>query len=250
MNGVCPIGPMKGWGLQKPPLGVSIDRGHPLARGLVCCLPLNEGAGLKATDAAGKREFDAIYTHLWTPTPYGMAFQGDTGSLVSNWKPPAYPNGLTVSLLWCRNGSADHTYFGDKRYSGMSGFTLLARKAGWDYWTPRVGNGLAQDGVDLTSIPITDGQWQRVTFVFDCSGAVITVAGYRNGLLAQSATSTGVAPPIGAGEWPLRLGIDGQYDGYRMDSVLADWFMWDRVLSASDVHQHHAQPYCMFGGCP
>jgi hypothetical protein len=35
MYGPSPILPRGGWGSQKPPLGVPIDLGHPLARGLL-----------------------------------------------------------------------------------------------------------------------------------------------------------------------------------------------------------------------
>lgn len=239
------IAPTGGWGSQKPPLGVELDRGHPLSRGLVSCLALNEGNGLLATDAVRGVRFDAYGTTSWTPSPSGQAFVGASGALTSMWTPPAYPNGLTVSLLWKRVSNTEHTYFGYKRYSGTSGFTFLARKTGYDYWTARVGDGSNQDGVDFGGIPITDGVWQRVTFALDCSGANVVVNGYENGRFVQSGTATG-ATTVGAGDYPLRLGIDALYNGYLMDGVLADWFMWDRKLSASEVARHHAEPHGMF----
>ena len=47
------IAPPGGWGLQKPPLGVPIDRSHPLSRGLAAGYIFNDASGAGATDFTG-----------------------------------------------------------------------------------------------------------------------------------------------------------------------------------------------------
>src|SRR5690242_19988894 len=62
--------------VSKPPLGCSIDTGHPLARGLVSCVPLNEGAGMKVYDHAQRRFLDtgalSFPSSGWAMTPAGV----------------------------------------------------------------------------------------------------------------------------------------------------------------------------------
>ena len=76
----------KRFGQDKPPVGSQIDWGHPLARGLVGCWLLNEGAGGRAHNLSGRGNhgaltnfaFPSTSTSGWNPgrTGIGLSFDG------------------------------------------------------------------------------------------------------------------------------------------------------------------------------
>lgn len=65
--------------LAKPPLGRQIDFSHPLARGLVFAVPLNEGAGQRVNDLSGYRVGLTGTNLQWQPSRLGKAvyFKGN-----------------------------------------------------------------------------------------------------------------------------------------------------------------------------
>jgi hypothetical protein len=72
MLGTCPIAPVGGWGLQKPPLGVPIDRSHPLVRDLVFLLPANEGSGSSVSDVASGGSASLVNGPTWFGSERGI----------------------------------------------------------------------------------------------------------------------------------------------------------------------------------
>ena len=62
------------WGNAKPPVGVGIDFGHPLARGLLAAYAFSEGAGGAAFDTLGR---------LALPLTPSVAVRGASASLFS-----------------------------------------------------------------------------------------------------------------------------------------------------------------------
>ena len=69
----------KRFGQDKPPVGSQINWGHPLARGLVGCWLLNEGAGRKAYDLSEYRNHGTLTSMAIPPTPNSGWNPGRTG---------------------------------------------------------------------------------------------------------------------------------------------------------------------------
>jgi len=75
------IAPPGGWGLQKPPCGIGIDRSHSLTRELVALWPLNEGSGTIVNDVAGGRTGRNTNPFVtWQPGNAGVGLRGVSGS--------------------------------------------------------------------------------------------------------------------------------------------------------------------------
>jgi len=73
----------KRFGQNKPPVGSQIDWGHPLARGLVGCWLLNEGAGGKAHDLSGNNNHGVLTNFAFPSTPTSGWNPGRTGISLS-----------------------------------------------------------------------------------------------------------------------------------------------------------------------
>ncbi|MFZ2809463.1 MAG: LamG-like jellyroll fold domain-containing protein [Desulfosalsimonadaceae bacterium] len=98
--------------MMKPPLGSMIEPGHPLSRGLVLCLLMNEGAGTRIHDISGNNNHGVLTNGpLWKPGRDGaaVAFPGVNGGGYVLY--PQIWSGTTFTvLIWIYPKTPTKTY--------------------------------------------------------------------------------------------------------------------------------------------
>jgi len=63
--------------LMKPPLGIQLNRGHPLAHGLVGCWLMNERAGDNVYDLSGNGNTGSVVNAKWDADKFGSCLSFD-----------------------------------------------------------------------------------------------------------------------------------------------------------------------------
>jgi len=247
---LCPIAPIGGWGSQKPPLGVMIDRGHPLASGLVAFWCIN-GAGGILEDAAEILPSAAITGATRQSSDKGqvLRFTGNNAECAEIPMRGADPFGgkyLSV-FAWLRfSGSSSNNSY-PRIVDRVSGGQFAAYINDIDYPTYKLGMAFRGAGgyfdqSALASAGSVGTMWHSYGWTYD---GVTARAFFDGGLAGSSSAPYGALYVIGS---DIRIGqrVDspGNNRGYKGD--IACLGVWTRPLLASEFGQLHAQPYCMF----
>ena len=252
------IGPPGGWGLQKPPCGVPIDRSHPLAQGLVGKWALAEGGGKSLSDVSGNERTGYLSGCAWEPSSRGksLAFNGSSdyvnlGTLGNFGSKLA--KGLTVETWVSTTATALEDVIGT--YAGSNTDALVLRfnqfiSGGlvfliFDHAGNRVvGRTYTAGGADLGGW--NDGKFHHVVATLTMPN---TVAIYVDGVpqnvnyYAQDPLSSFVNYT-----YPLVIGALNNV------GTMANWFagkvtgvsIYDRPLRRDEVRLLYGQPYGMF----
>jgi hypothetical protein len=236
-------------GQVKPPAGAVIDWGHPLANGLACLYPLNEGGGQVVHDLVNSRNnllcnSSALFIDSQGLNLLGAALITDTASVASSVGLPLLSTSpwtleclqaMTSATLTAQIsfGFADieaHNSFGNvKRFiMRFSGSPLT-------YY-------LFTDGSDFpTTIPYnTDGSIHHIVFTFD---GVNKHSFYRDGVLLKTQTlalGTTLGSGIFMGGCDSAIGGSGPFIGRIFKASV-----YRRMLSATEVGALYANPFAM-----
>jgi hypothetical protein len=193
-----------------------VNRGNPLAVGLVGYWALNEGAGAKVFDAVAFRH--GVLTNMdpatdWVPTPYGwgLDFDGSNDYVLT----PRFSAPTVVSSFCClfRVASLDAAYTGlwgssqdiptGLTYQGHMVF-VLSTGAVWYQWGNGGDYGSASRKTAYTGAVVEAGEWYMLTGSWDSlTGARL----YLNGV-AQSLSYSGTASTYAAGTLPGTIGAN------------------------------------------
>lgn len=229
---------------NKPLLGSRIDPEHPLSKGLVLCLLMNENSGNRIYDISGNgNDGDFVANPLWNPGDRGQALAFDG---ISDYV-------SCGDVLNMGTGSFSIGAFGVKAHnSGVQGAQLIGKQVNYNlnqsgyglyyrHFFPQfyfnVGDGV--DGVRLTSLPtivVTDEVYYNVICTFD--GVSKTLNMYVDGVLVK----TGSNVLIGDIDNGLHLRI-----GYSLVYFYGDIsssFIYNRALSAQEIQKLYINPYC------
>src|SRR4029077_4982837 len=133
----------KSWTFRAP-LGTQINWGHSLAKGLVSCFLLNEGAGKTCTDLAsgGIGTIQHSTTDTWRTTPYGVGFFTNVDTPIGqiaethatiSWPLTAVCIFLPQDVTLANNGLVSHDNVG--------------QTVGWDMRTLSANPGFSSSGV-------------------------------------------------------------------------------------------------------
>lgn len=217
----------------KPPLGVPLNLGHPLCRGLYAAWHFREGMGPTVrSDVQGRGPglpFDGTFflaTMDWIPCLYGVGlFQQNTGSTSRITFPNFGTFGAGVAWSWdalIRPFAADN-------------YGALIAQAGLLGVFFRGGSGKLSfyNGADnLTTRTISNNQWAHVACVDD--GTTVTI--YIRGIADATASSVAWTP-----------------DNLLNDSVsetFVGWCeyqrFWNRILTPTEVLALASNPYQIF----
>jgi hypothetical protein len=252
MFALSAISPPLGWGLQKPPLGVPIDRGHPLAAGLKWFVACNENAGTLANDRASFKRgviANAATTNLWGARPGWLTFDGSDDNLAfplvapTNNLPQSISGRVVVNTLptstratiWSAPRSTsdfvlavtlDAVGFGGRlsfrvTYSGANGSWAAAY--------------LPTAGVPFTFTMTYDGSDNFA------SGVTALVNGVK---IARYDYSSSSGPQLAANQ-PWQIGALA--NGSLAFNGAVEWLgWWNRVLPPDQIVRLHAEPFGMF----
>lgn len=217
------------YGIQKPPLGSQISRGHPLAAGMVGCWLMNEGAGRAITNISANKPAAISTNAVWK--------QSGTGAGIGGFSTAGVATGVT-------------TAFGD--FACMCIFTDLVSTAYErlvdkiytnGFWLGRGGDGFYGGGCFQSAPPYgvfgpTLALGQKHTLVGSRRNGIWSV--YGNGTFFGSASV--VTNALSTSD--LIIGSTGT--GNETDATIHTVMLWSRALAFSEVTDLQASPYAMF----
>lgn len=232
------------WSKTKPPKGVLLNAGHPLASGLVGCWLMNEGSGNKIFDLSGNKNTGSFVNHTtWAPGKFGscLSFDGTDDYVETNKTASQLGiNGAkpkTVSAWACVDdftGSQAHTVFGFGTNATGQDFALMTTN-GDNNWYMNFWN--IPPDIPF-SVPNSKKVWTHFAITYD--GTTIRI--YANGSFVISEVwtlNTGNTRTVKIGAW---LGyVNSYFKGY-IDNVC----IYNRALTATEVNQLYREPFAMF----
>jgi hypothetical protein len=229
----------------KPVRGTQVNWTHPLARGLVGCWLLSEGTGSQAIDSGPLKQHGAFNggPPLWKPgtNGYTVEFDGveeciDCGPGTFTWENTNEVS--AVALVNQATNQSTKTIFGRGHY--VRPCLLAAYDGGRFYWRVRAST---LNSLTSTSSHATDGtEWVHVAGTWKSGDSHL----YINGIQEASGTvPTGTMSLVAT-----RAGIGGVNDGGYGTTVftgrIAHVYVYNRVLSASEVEWLYREPFSMF----
>jgi len=244
------LSPPGGWGLQKPPLGVGIDREHRLGQGLVGCWPFNEGAGRSVMDQAG-RGHGVVTTGdtAWTPTDRGTTMKFTTAG---------------AAYVVCKDANGSHNdsaVFCDLSYSisvlfyptnpAGSSQDIVSRVtktggafAGWYMYLNGgrlyfiIASGSSEKAVYTYANSLVLGNW----YIATCQPCR---AIWLNGRNRTQSASSPIAPSVSTER--LVFGARHAWGNYYVfDGLIASVWIHHRLLTDAEICRLHAEPFGMF----
>lgn len=230
--------------MQQGILSTPLNRNHPLAKGLVCHVPMNEGGGMKCYDSVlGKVgtlnstgtvfaknllgsciSFDGSTGYASIPDVYENYIAGNQTHSFCFW---IYVNSFANSPLVLYSGSNDYFFI----ELGSVGTTL--------YWGYR--SGTANTRTYTLANSLATG-WHMITAVK--TGAGNSGDFYVDGVLQTS--YTGIFDSISSTPQTLIIGKYGS-PGLNFNGYMKDLKIYNRSITANEVKQLYVNPYCMYG---
>lgn len=248
----------------KPYLGIGINPGHPLSQGLLAAYLMNEIAGGKVYDITGNNNTGTLASSVarstgqWGPdlnfnTSTNASVNCGTGSNVTNlvnkgpfsiscWFNLAAVGGTSGYQMVGKNDNNQVDVGWNLMYTNGIPAGHLAGKQALDFEIE--GNGANMSVWYLFS---TTNKWYH--FVATTDGTITTTGTnlYLNGSLLTPSGSQAIsgAHPSDSAQ-PLYISGPSAVGGFSapFNGQLDNVGIWSRVLSASEIQQLYAQPFC------
>jgi hypothetical protein len=251
MLGTCPLSPPGGWGSQKPPPGVGIDRTHPLASHLRAAWNFAEGSGSTTQELLDPRH-NATFANgtCWKPSARGVGVYFDgSDDYATFWaKDLQIQNPFTVHALVNVTGTGNYgSMFANDLYLGVnSGISWRLSVSGR---TPHLvmgtGTGIGSAGTRVlnASSAVAAGWHSLTATITDLSTGAIWVDGVS---VATWWNGTGVAPIFYHASGTGKFGMYQSDSNYFAGMMLSAVYMWDVVLPPEQIRRLHVEPFCLF----
>lgn len=229
----------RGFYNQKPPVGSTINWGHPLSRGMVGCWLMNEGYGLIVNDlVANNRGVCQKNTNLWwrKPNRYisGWDFDNDSASRFQIPNKPTYQSPYVSVLCVCQHDDTtiySRAFSKDESTPKSWGLGIGDTASLYRFYV-LIGN-TQYDAVGTTTTPLN----QATMFVGTYDGSNIKI--YRDGLLHGQLAQAGTVDLDVA---DLAIGARGYASGAWHGAVYTA-MVWNRALQASEAKSLYQSPY-------
>jgi hypothetical protein len=223
--------------LLKPTRGFLLNKSHPLARGVVGCWLMNEGAGAKVADLSGNKSDGALEGGVvWTAGRFGRGViipryddiaLGDISSLFSD-------EATLVMWLKTNQDPPNSIYDTGVAILGTSGLTSLYPHTGSNIYMGCFRNGrlnIGNVGVDKT-------KWHQLI--------ITSKPGANNYIFYQNAakyySTTGLSQVYIPSASYLGKSVGDRW----LDGNIDHAIIWNRALSASEIAWLYREPFCMF----
>ena len=226
--------------ILKPPKGAMLNRGHPLARGLVGCWLMNEGGGKIVNDLSGNGNIGSLVADAhFVAGKFGPALDFDgTGDYVNCGSLPIMPI-WTVSA-WARTLYTPTQPQPQDIFSNWDGTNrqfIEIDSVNSDRIYVCTTNAYYErfDGINAN-----DGLWHHHCYSWDGT----TVKYYYDNVL-QTAAFTGDPSDVDTKAlyiWARSLGTPDRFFNGQIDNVM----IYNRALSASEILHLYRNPFCMF----
>ena len=225
---------------QKPPPGVQLDWGHPLAKGLFLCMPFNEGGGQTAWNLARAQGNVLSGPSFCSIRPDG--FHGPSGASASGV--------LIQSASWNLPSSQVTVACSASLYSsGYSRQHLIDSTATGSDIKWGLGNPLAHFSSNQVGFyPGQGGESSAITI--PSSGKFTDILGTYNGLAAKvfqdrrqfwSASLSGAIDATGT---YLVIGGDNTYRAF--EGIIGYAYAWNRALADGEAVAIQENPWQIF----
>jgi len=235
---------------DKPPAGWVIDPDHPLSKGLVFCIPFNEGGGASPIELVHKLPATFSGAPTWTVGPRGISLETQ-GSVYPYWSDhPDYDILGDLTLVWI--GSLDIVSSNQSLLSkgspgivtycpfvlhtdsaGPAGLMLTRASTGYRTWR--------SSGISIYTNAYNVVGVSQIGTIETVPTFYLNGTGYSATLYAGSGTGATLAY---SGVDPLRIAM--RTDGNAgLDGKTVAVFGWTRVLTADEHRWIAAEPYCM-----
>lgn len=248
--------------IQKPPAGSQINWKHPLAKGLVSAVPLNEGSGTTFYDAATQKTYPALALKLTPANAQPPAWFTPKVTEDYPWIGPAISNnGATAKSIQCTL----NTQFIPPESTGYSYAVLVQPLDATNIGRIMDGTGAAvitlylnlprgrlgkvsttwRNASDGPINPLADfavNKWILILCTVQNGLGVM----YINGVEAARSTDVNLAQSVAKQAGQLSYNTTGA--GGMMDNAnFSSWWIWNnRVLTAQEAAQMYANPWAMF----
>ena len=233
--------------LIKPVRAIQLNKSHPLARGLAGCWLFNEGSGSQAGDLSGRGLNIPVVggTPQWTSGNHGWAmyFNNSDNEFLELDVSPVTDIPCTMMMWLCPDdGTQGHTYY--SLYIANSGVTNQA----WAVLLNYDNNGevsfitnISLPGRAVSTKCLTAGRWHQIVgVVAGTNDRRCYVDGANKGT-----NSSYIAVPSGLNRISIGRASDST-PGYYFPGKVGCVFIWNRVLTDSEIALLYREPYAMF----
>jgi len=235
--------------LMKPPKGAMLNRGDPLARGIVGCWLMNEGTGNKICNLSGSYRPFALTGTSWTADKFGptLNFNGSSDIADAAAISAGGFKGLTIGA-WVKAATSPLTNSGTIFKQGSSGGSYLfntylhTNKYVYTYFYRDGGTS----GLVWKANGIVDSLWHLVVATWDLNNALVYVDGVPGNPVVFAGTPE---DGISAGQDQLSIGASRSFAGATsiwFDGKIDAPMLYNRALSATEIQQLYMTPFRMF----
>jgi hypothetical protein len=220
---------------QKPLLGARIDDSHPLAKGIVSCWLFNETSGNRAHDVCRKRNHGTL-TNMSPQTltsgfsSAGIEFDGSDDYVVIG-KPEIYNEITVVALFKTPNPTTNQEIITFQN----EGITLRSYHS-----TPHGPAFYVTTAVATSAAALPANEWTHLVGTYKPGFESIYVNGTLRG---SNAAYTGTITNSALKNY---IGIHSGLAANKFSGTMAHIMLYNRALSANEVADLCADPYCMF----
>lgn len=238
------------------PAWPALQRGHPLAPGLLLACPFAESAGGTINDLSGNHDTASVLGGApWAGSPWGsaLALNGTSQGATIPYAAALDSSATTISFMMFPTAavvSGNYTTLFAQGYNGTSVprfFDCRVNPVG-----PSSGTTLCFcnfDGLTLTgvssgldlNVSANLNQWYLVIGTCDASG---NSAIYLNGVLKASGSGMSLSSNTKAFNLGY-LDVNGS-NGRFFSGSIQNLRIWNRVLSASEVAQDYLDPFAIY----
>ena len=216
-----------------------LQRGQPLARGLVAAWTFHEGSGPSLFDLSGYGNNGALQNApTWAGGNFGSALQFNSGTDAVSITGNLDLSVFSIGLWWKPAGLANWSGPFNNRVAGKNGFQIVNDQASQP-WKPHltIWNGSAETAqykASSYSLTVPASDWHH--FVWSYDG---TTAKFYVDAIEQAVSTSAVSGYPSTG---IYLSRGYNYVTGPMDATL----IYNRVLSAQEVQRLYSDPFAMF----
>ncbi len=241
----------RAWAGTKPPPGVQLNTGHPLATALVGAWLFNEGAGPSTRNLVAPVGVGTLTNGpSWSPQGGGgLSFAVASDQSVNAGNPAALQitGSITVATHYrLRTGPPTNGYMlvAKDKDTGGRAYTLdVSPTVAWGArFYINGGSGDGTTNIALEGVTAAAGDERAVAGVYDVSIPLVRL--YVNGVAKNTSVATDASIPTATAN--VLFGRR-EYSGFEapLDGWLRYVYIWQRALKPAEIAQVAADPYVL-----